>query len=583
MKLGRFRQGQDALSKCVGKGRNDSLPNEPRASPDESVLLCKAGTLALKGNLHDQAVQYFQQALALNPFLWEAVEGLCRLGKCPEIDLLIRPQTAVTQLFAAPPPPGHIRFDTKSTQVPTFVPPPQTSGGGFFTPAPNHGSNGKGPQFNPLYTSGSNGPLQPFRLDAGFANGRDSIPQEGKAHLLSSGEVPGYLEELAPPRDKRRTRTRSRSQDPDDMDEDMQPVESTSSTSSPREFSPGPSAGGTLSQQPLPSPQDELHQAANVILELTRKFAKIVRALSMFEPQGALDAIMQLPAEQTKAPWIYALMGRARFEMADYLIASRAFEQARALDPYRMWDMDVFSTVLWHLQRDVQLSFLAQELTSIDEHSPQAWIATGNCFSLQKDHSQALTCFKRATQLDPRSAVGYALSGHEALALDDHDSAMQFFRAALRTDSRHYPAWYGLGTVYLKQNKLRKAEYHFRKAIEISPSNAVLIHCEGTALEKRGELEQALERYNRSLALSPLSPLVKFKRVKVLIQLKQYENALKDLLELRDLAPEEANVPFVLGKLYREMGRNVEATRCFTIARDLDPKLSAIIGHLLDE
>lgn len=61
------------------------------------------------------------------------------------------------------------------------------------------------------------------------------------------------------------------------------------------------------------------------------------------------------------------------------------------------------------------------------------------------------------------------------------------------------------------------------------------------------------------------------------------QNALKDLLELRDLAPEEANVPFVLGKLYREMGRNVEATRCFTIARDLDPKLSAIIGHLLDE
>ncbi|KAG9000965.1 anaphase-promoting complex subunit cdc27, partial [Tulasnella sp. 427] len=175
MKLGRFRQGQDALSKCVGKARNDPLPSEPRAIPDESVILCKAGTLALKGNLHDQAVQYFQQALALNPFLWEAVDGLCKLGKCPEIDLLIRPQTAVTQLFAAPPPPGHIRFDTKTAPVPTFAPPPQPSGGGFFTPAPNHANNGKGPQFNPLYTSGSNGPLQPFRLDAAFANGRDSI------------------------------------------------------------------------------------------------------------------------------------------------------------------------------------------------------------------------------------------------------------------------------------------------------------------------------------------------------------------------------------------------------------------------
>ena len=56
-----------------------------------------------------------------------------------------------------------------------------------------------------------------------------------------------------------------------------------------------------------------------------------------------------------------------------------------------------------------------------------------------------------------------------------------------------------------------------------------------------------------------------------------------DLLSLRDLAPEEANVAFVLGKLYREMGRGVEATRCFTEARHLDPKLSAVIAHLMED
>jgi anaphase-promoting complex subunit 3 len=104
--------------------------------------------------------------------------------------------------------------------------------------------------------------------------------------------------------------------------------------------------------------------------------------------------------------------------------------------------MDIYSTVLWHLQKDVQLSFLAQELVSINDQAPQAWIATGNCFSLQKDHAQALSCFERATQLDPRCAYGYALSGHEALASEDQDSALQFFRSAIRTDPRHYPAWW---------------------------------------------------------------------------------------------------------------------------------------------
>lgn len=261
----------------------------------------------------------------------------------------------------------------------------------------------------------------------------------------------------APPREQRRTRTRSISRDPDQMEEDLHPIESTSSTSSaihsPRsELSPPPNP---------PPPQDESALAVLTILDVTRRFAKVLRALAMFEPQLALDAIDELPVEQKCAPWVSSLVGRARFEMSDYTQvrpgtsmrekslmslcineqAARAFEQARVLDPYRMWDMDVFSTVLWHLQKDVPLSFLAQELVTINDQCPQSWIATGNCFSLQKDHGQALTCFKRATALDPRCAYGYALSGHEALALDDQESAVGFFRTALKTDARHYPAW----------------------------------------------------------------------------------------------------------------------------------------------
>ena len=42
--------------------------------------------------------------------------------------------------------------------------------------------------------------------------------------------------------------------------------------------------------------------------------------------------------------------------------ATRAFEAVRNLEPYRLWDMEVYSTLLWHLQHNMQLSFLAQEL-----------------------------------------------------------------------------------------------------------------------------------------------------------------------------------------------------------------------------
>ena len=46
--------------------------------------------------------------------------------------------------------------------------------------------------------------------------------------------------------------------------------------------------------------------------------------------------------------------------------------------------MEVYSTVLWHLKAESELSHLAQEAVVWDRRSPHAWAIMGNCFSLQK-------------------------------------------------------------------------------------------------------------------------------------------------------------------------------------------------------
>jgi len=257
--------------------------------------------------------------------------------------------------------------------------------------------------------------------------------------------------------------------------------------------------------------------------------------------------------------------------MVEYTKAERAFQAARELDPYRLWDMEVYSTLLWHLQRSVQLSFLAQELLSIDSRAAQAWIAVGNCFSLQKERGHALTCFRRAAQLDPNCAYAYTLSGHEWID-EDVDKAVTFFQSALRADPRHYNAWYGLGTCYLRMSKLRLAEYHYRRASDIHPTNAVLLGCVGMAVERRGANEEALSLFARAVQICPENALVRYRRAKILIGLKQYEAALKDLTRLRDIAPEESNVVFQLAKLYRLMGDDVRSAQHLAMARDISPK-----------
>ena len=71
----------------------------------------------------------------------------------------------------------------------------------------------------------------------------------------------------------------------------------------------------------------------------------------------------------------------------------------------------------------------------------QTWIATGNCFSLQKEHDVAIKFFRRAIQVDPDYAYAYTLLAHEYVFIEELDKALACFRNGLRVDSRHYNAW----------------------------------------------------------------------------------------------------------------------------------------------
>lgn len=103
--------------------------------------------------------------------------------------------------------------------------------------------------------------------------------------------------------------------------------------------------------------------------------------------------------------------------------------------------MDVYSTLLWHLQDGVGLSTLAQDLLDVSRLAPEAWAALGNAFSLGREPDEAMRCFRRAAQLAPGYAYAQTLSGHEAVNMEEYDRAVAFFQTAVRIDKRHFNAW----------------------------------------------------------------------------------------------------------------------------------------------
>lgn len=339
---------------------------------------------------------------------------------------------------------------------------------------------------------------------------------------------------------------------------------------------------------PAPKPAESesvkaVEEALKTIFDLLKKLASGYSLSSEFQCQEAVAAYMSLPRSHQDTPWVLAQMGRTQYEQANYAEADKYFKRLRVIAPTRLEDMEVYSTVLWHLKKETELSFLAHEMIDSVWDSPEAWCALGNAWSLAYDHEQALRCFKRATQLDPKFAYAYTLQGHEHVENEEYDKALTAYRHAIAADKRHYNAYYGIGRVYEKLGNFDKALSHYHAASVIHPTHAVLICCMGSVLHKQKQIKQALPYFTKATELAPRAPDVRLKKARALLQTGQVKAAQTELMILKDLAPDRAQVHFLLGKLSKTLHDKKSAVRHFTIALSLDPKVSFILKGVTEQ
>ncbi|XP_071451137.1 cell division cycle protein 27 homolog isoform X2 [Hetaerina americana] len=313
-------------------------------------------------------------------------------------------------------------------------------------------------------------------------------------------------------------------------------------------------------------------QSAEGLMALFQELGTAYLHLSQFNCKKAIECLENLPQHQHDTGWVLSLIAKAYYYLNDYRSAIKYFAEVREREPHRTQLMELYSTSLWHTQKEVALSALAQDLVRLDRHCAATWCATGNCFSLQKEHETAIKFFHRAVLVDPNFAYAFTLLGHEYYTTEEMEKAMSCFRSALRVDSRHYNAWYGIGTVYFKQERYQLAEMHFKKALSINPQSALLLCHIGVVQHAMQQTEKALQTLNAAIALEPKNPLSKFHRASIYFNIDRHSDALRELEELKEIVPKESQVYFLIGKVHNKLGNTHLALMHFSWAMDLDPK-----------
>jgi hypothetical protein len=98
------------------------------------------------------------------------------------------------------------------------------------------------------------------------------------------------------------------------------------------------------------------------ILAIISTFARALQLLNNYYCVECIEALRLLPETHYQSGLVSQIIGKACVEMNEYKGAVIAFREMRRLEPYRMQGLELFSSALWHLREDKELSTLAQQV-----------------------------------------------------------------------------------------------------------------------------------------------------------------------------------------------------------------------------
>ena len=441
--------------------------------PNDAAGLYLLGTVCRKANRKVQATKCFQLCLTLEPFFWSAFESLSDMGneghqhQFSTAEAALDGRTQPQSSEAADP-------STSQTTARNFATP------GFDSTTPRSSSSNNNTNNSNNNTSSSSS---------------SSYVTPGASSSSSSDPNKNSLSVVLPPRTPSNSSSSNNNNNNNNNNSNNNNNNNNNTTGIP--------TPRNIVGRPRAHPSDNtVNNTVSdcILLRLLDTLGTAYHLTTQYKCKEALAIFQQLSTCDYESGWVLHQVAKCYFEIPNYKKSKFIFEKLRNLEPYRTDGMELYSTTLWHLKKEVELSFLAQQLTQYGKKNAQVWCVVGNCFSFQKEHDLALKFFQRAIQIDPRFTYAYTLSGHEYVSNEDFDKAIECYRHAIRTDDRHYKAWFGLGTIYYRQEKYDIAEYHFRKALSINSRSSVLHSYYGLVLSQRDKVSKT-QKKNRMDAI----------------------------------------------------------------------------------
>ncbi|MEG4455093.1 tetratricopeptide repeat protein [Microcoleus sp. N9_A1] len=134
---------------------------------------------------------------------------------------------------------------------------------------------------------------------------------------------------------------------------------------------------------------------------------------------------------------------------------------------------------------------------------PDEHFTLGNTLLELGQLDRAISCYRRAIQLQPSYADAYHNLGEVLSVMGQCEEAIAAYQKAIDLNPSFDAPHYGLGKAWASLDRREDAIACYRRAIELNPNLAQAYQSLGDALDSWGQLDEAIGCYEKTIELKP--------------------------------------------------------------------------------
>lgn len=175
------------------------------------------------------------------------------------------------------------------------------------------------------------------------------------------------------------------------------------------------------------------------------------------------------------------------------------------------------------------------------------WFRLGLAHQAARRHSQALSAYEKAADMNPRLPMLRNNWGAAYLELGRHDEARKLLETTIAEEPDHAFAWTNLASVLLKTGNIDDSLVAAERACALAPNYVAALQTYSYVLREHAHFDAALQIAQRALSLEPNNPSIVWTVAMLQLMHGDYENGWRNhearwagSTELRDVSP---NIP----------------------------------------